>query len=151
MATFDTLLRPLRKARGLTQEKAARRMGLTRSTLNGYENGLRTPGYDLAIKICRFYDVPFDYFSDDDEVKSHENITIADVWERAKDLGVNPTQLAAASGISYNTIRLALSDNKKQTYLSEKNLQKLMETLEDFDFTVFPNYRKPIQEEGEGQ
>lgn len=149
MATFEENLRPLRKARGLTQEKAAKKLGLYRSTLANYETGARVPDYDTAIKICRFYHVPFDYFAD--ESVPIEEVTIEDVADRAKELGVNLTQLSAASGISYNTLRQALrgGENKGHAYVSEDTIRRLMETLEDFDFTVFPNYRKPVSEEGE--
>ena len=147
MATFKEKLVSLRKARGLTQEKAARRMGLKRATLNGYENGTRTPGYDLAIKICRFYNVPFDYFADEPE--QVKEVTVEDVAARSEELGVTLTQLSAASGISYNTVRQAVKGASGRNYLSQGTLRRLMDTLDDFDFSVFPNYRQPSDEEEE--
>ena len=149
MATFAEKLPLLREERGLTQEKASKRLGLLRSTLANYENGSRTPSYDLAIRLCKFYSVPFDYFADPEEVRPYDDLTVADVAERSKELGVNLTQLSAASGISYNTIRQAVSGKTDKAYLSKKTLRQLMDTLEDFDFTVFPNYRKPTKKEDE--
>ena len=145
MATFADKLPALRKQRGLTQAKAAKKLGLTRSTLAGYEAGLRTPSYDLAIKLCKFYSVPFDYFAEPEEIRPYEDITVEDVAERAKELGVNLTQLSAASGISYNTIRQAVSGKTEKAYLSKRTLRTLMDTMESFDFTVFPNYRDTMK------
>lgn len=51
----------LRKRSGLTQQKAADGMGITRSTLNGYENGVRKPKFEAARKMADFYGVPVDY------------------------------------------------------------------------------------------
>lgn len=51
----------LRKRSGLTQQKAADGMGITRSTLNGYENGIRKPKIEAARKMAEFYGVPVDY------------------------------------------------------------------------------------------
>lgn len=137
MATFSEKLKELREARWLTQEKAAKRLGISRQALTNYEIGARTPSYDMAIQLCKFYSVPFDYFADPED-----DISAEDVAERAKELGVNFTQLSAASGISYSILR-------KKSRLTKKILRQLMDTLNDFDFTVFPNYRKPIKEEEE--
>ena len=51
----------LRKRSGLTQQKAADGIGITRSTLNGYEQGIRKPKIEAARKIAEFYGVPVDY------------------------------------------------------------------------------------------
>lgn len=41
----------------LTQEEAASRMGIVRSTYANYESGKREPDFDTATKMADFYDV----------------------------------------------------------------------------------------------
>lgn len=54
-------LKSLRKARGWTQEEAAKRLGLIRSTYSNYESGKREPDFDTAKEIADFYGVSVDY------------------------------------------------------------------------------------------
>ena len=60
MSAFsDTLVR-LRKQDKLTQEEAARRMGITRSALAMYETGKREPDFETMELIADFYNVNMD-------------------------------------------------------------------------------------------
>lgn len=62
-------IRRLRKDKGLTQEEAANRLRMIRSTYSNYENGNREPDFDTAKRIAEFYGVTVDYllgaFTDD--------------------------------------------------------------------------------------
>ena len=51
----------LRNKYGYTQSKAAEKIGLGRSTLNNYENGLREPGIDTLGILADFYGVSVDF------------------------------------------------------------------------------------------
>lgn len=51
----------LRRRAGLTQGRAAEGMGLTRASLNAYENGIRKPKIHAAKRIAEYYGVPVDY------------------------------------------------------------------------------------------
>jgi transcriptional regulator with XRE-family HTH domain len=42
----------LRQTLGLSQEEAARKIGIKRSRLASYEEGRATPGPDILVKIC---------------------------------------------------------------------------------------------------
>jgi transcriptional regulator with XRE-family HTH domain len=60
MSAFsDTLVR-LRKQDGLTQEEAAKRMGITRSALSMYETAKREPDFETLELIADFYNVNMD-------------------------------------------------------------------------------------------
>jgi transcriptional regulator with XRE-family HTH domain len=54
-------IKRLRKDKGLTQEEAAKRLGMVRSTYSNYENGKREPDFETAKKIADFYDKTVDY------------------------------------------------------------------------------------------
>lgn len=54
-------IRSLRKGKGLTQDEAARRLNMIRSTYSNYENGNREPDFETAEKIAAFYGVDVNY------------------------------------------------------------------------------------------
>ena len=51
-------VRGLRTARGLSQEKLARAMGVSRQTINAIETGRYTPSLPLALALARFFGRP---------------------------------------------------------------------------------------------
>jgi len=54
-------LKQLRTEKGLTQEQAAKRVCVTRSTLSAYENGTRYPSYDVLVSLAYLFGVSTDY------------------------------------------------------------------------------------------
>jgi transcriptional regulator with XRE-family HTH domain len=63
MALFSDRFKMLREQRGWTQDDAAERLGISRSTIAGYESGAkaRVPREDMLIKIADVFDVSIDY------------------------------------------------------------------------------------------
>ena len=55
-------LQELRKARRLTQQQLADRMGVTRATVSNYEVGRRAPHLSELKRFAEFYGVGLDYF-----------------------------------------------------------------------------------------
>ncbi|MGV6861978.1 MAG: XRE family transcriptional regulator [Putridiphycobacter sp.] len=53
-------LKALRKQKKLSQEELATKLGLTRSSYSGYENGVAEPNLQNLIKFSEFYQVPID-------------------------------------------------------------------------------------------
>lgn len=47
----------LRKTTGLSQEKAAEQLGVTRQTVSKWETDQTTPDFDKIIPICKLYSV----------------------------------------------------------------------------------------------
>lgn len=57
---FSDIIRDIRNANHMSQEEAAKRMKIARSTLASYEAGLRKPGYDILKRMSYAYGVDYD-------------------------------------------------------------------------------------------
>lgn len=53
-------LKILRKAEGLTQEKLAEKLKISRVNYTRYENGSVRPDYETLIKIADYYNISLD-------------------------------------------------------------------------------------------
>jgi len=53
-------LKFLRKLKGFSQEESSKKLGLTRSSYSGYENGVAEPGLENIILLSQFYKIPLD-------------------------------------------------------------------------------------------
>ena len=58
---FSQKMSELRKARGLSQRRAAGDLGISQALLSHYENGAREPGLEFVCRACRYYGVSADY------------------------------------------------------------------------------------------
>ncbi len=58
---FGYRLRELRKGKNLTQTQVAKRLNLSKTTISGYENNIKTPSLDVLVKLSILYDVSADY------------------------------------------------------------------------------------------
>lgn len=58
---FGYRLRELRKRKKLTQTQVAKRLNLSKATISGYENNIKTPSLDVLVKLSILYSVPADY------------------------------------------------------------------------------------------
>lgn len=61
LVNFENRLKTLRIKKKLTQQQLADLLGLTKSVISAYENGLRYPAYDVLIKIARIFKVSTDF------------------------------------------------------------------------------------------
>lgn len=61
MSTFGTRLKNLRRERDLTQENIAGYLGVSRSTILGYEVEAKEPRYDMLCRIANYFGVSTDY------------------------------------------------------------------------------------------
>lgn len=61
MVIIGDKLKNLRKENSLTQEKLARKVGVTKSAIAAYENNSRLPSYSVLIKLCDILNVSIDY------------------------------------------------------------------------------------------
>lgn len=59
--SFPSRLSALRKARGISQRKAATDLCISQALLSHYENGVREPGLGFVCRACDYYDVSADY------------------------------------------------------------------------------------------
>ena len=67
---FKERLISLRKEKNLTQDKFAELMGVSKSTISMYENGRRTPDFELEEKIADFFNVDLDYLRGRTNIKN---------------------------------------------------------------------------------
>lgn len=52
MLDTGQIIRALRKAKGLSQTELAAQIGVTKSMINKYESGVRSPSLEALSKIC---------------------------------------------------------------------------------------------------
>lgn len=60
-------IRALRERRGISQSRAAKQMGIVRTTYSNYEAGNREPDLETIKKIAEFFEVSVDYLLERDE------------------------------------------------------------------------------------
>lgn len=61
MVDFGDKLKTLRMRDSITQAQLAQKLGLTKSVISAYENGLRMPSYDVLVHIADIFKVSTDY------------------------------------------------------------------------------------------
>lgn len=61
MGNFQSVLKSLRKSRGLTQDELAKVLKFSRSAIGMYENGSREPDYETLEIIADYFNVDMDY------------------------------------------------------------------------------------------
>lgn len=61
MVDFGNTLKTLRIQHNMTQSQLSQKLGLTKSVISAYENGLRMPSYDVLIAIAKLFKVTTDY------------------------------------------------------------------------------------------
>lgn len=61
MGSFQSVLKSLRTAKGLTQDELAKSLKISRSTIGMYEGGSREPDYETLESIADFFNVDTDY------------------------------------------------------------------------------------------
>lgn len=58
---FGYRLRELRESKNLTQTQVAKRLNLSKTTISGYENNIKTPSLEVLVKLSILYGVSADY------------------------------------------------------------------------------------------
>lgn len=82
-AEFPTRMRELRKLKGerlnktVSQEEAAKAVGVTRSTIGLYESGENVPDIKAIVKIAEYYETTVNYLLGIDERPKYEDDFIA--------------------------------------------------------------------------
>ena len=71
-------LRQLRLEKGLTQTALAKLLGISKSAISRYENGLRMPSEETLIDISRYFKVSVDYLLGISPVRNTIRATFTD-------------------------------------------------------------------------
>ena len=58
---FQSRLKAIREETGFTQQKIADEIGISRTSINRYENGERQPDLESIGKIAEFYSISIDW------------------------------------------------------------------------------------------
>lgn len=61
MGKFQSILKSLRTAKGLTQDELSKQLNISRSTIGMYENGAREPDFETLELIADYFNVDTDY------------------------------------------------------------------------------------------
>lgn len=84
MSTFSERLVLLRNEKKITQEKFAEIIGVSKSTISMYENGNRTPSFEIEEKIADYFNVDLEFLRgrsnirnryQHNKLKSESNVT----------------------------------------------------------------------------
>lgn len=65
-------LKRLRKSKGISQEKLAEQLHVTRQTVSKWENGQEYPDLDNLVALCELYGVTADYILSGENIKNQE-------------------------------------------------------------------------------
>lgn len=71
-------LRQLRMEKGITQTTLAGLLGISKSAISTYENGLRMPSEDTLIDIARYFKVSVDYLLGISPIRNTVRTTFTD-------------------------------------------------------------------------
>lgn len=58
---FGYRLKDLRERKNLTQSQVAARLGVSKASISGYENNVKTPSLAVLTRLASFYSVSTDY------------------------------------------------------------------------------------------
>lgn len=75
LAKFNEILRELRKEKNMTQEQLAKKLNLSRSSVEMYEKGQREPGFLTQEAIADLFNVDIDYLFGRKSVRTEHLIT----------------------------------------------------------------------------
>ena len=67
MTKFQREFKRLRKEHGLTQEEMAKALGVSRSTIGNYEQGIREPNFETLELISDFFNVSMGILLEDQQ------------------------------------------------------------------------------------
>lgn len=68
MSKFGNRLKELRKVHGLSQDKLAKIMGVTRSAVSQYERGVREPQLEMMEFLADYFNVDYNYLLGSEDV-----------------------------------------------------------------------------------
>lgn len=79
---FAAMLKKLREEKAVTQEALAQKLGITRSTVAGYETKGKQPDYERLLQIAEIFDVSVDYLLTGSESNTFSTTRISKNNER---------------------------------------------------------------------
>ena len=76
---FSTRIKELREKAGLSMDQLAKRLGITKSRINMWENNGTVPSMNVLVQLAKFFNVTTDYLlgNDDESNLSLENTRLS--------------------------------------------------------------------------
>ena len=94
-------IKELRIRRGLTQVELAGMLGVSKSVISSYENGVHLPPYDILVRISNLFGVSCDYLIGTDKAQF------------ISTEGLTKTQIEALQSITNELRRMNGQDNSQ--------------------------------------
>lgn len=81
MVEIGTRLQKLRKAEGLSFRRLAERVEISYNGLAAYEKGKEMPSFLNVVKLCRYFNVPLEYFvTGKEKTLEYNDIDLVDLF-----------------------------------------------------------------------
>lgn len=80
---ISAVIKSLRENMGLSQAALAKRLGVTRASVNAWEMGISTPTAQYVVEMARLFHTTTDFLLG---LESHEHIALRDMQEEEKRL-----------------------------------------------------------------
>ena len=112
--TFGNRVKKLRNERGLSMDKLAEILGITKSRISMWENNGVVPRDDLLLKLSDYFNVSIDYLLGNDELDGkvpEESKTLHFLQRNLKEL--NEEQLEKAKAILSNVFDDIFNDDEE--------------------------------------
>lgn len=112
--TFGNRVKKLRNERGLSMDKLAEILGITKSRISMWENNGVVPRDDLLLKLSDYFNVSIDYLLGNDELDGkapQESETLHFLQRGLKEL--NDEQLEKAKAILSNVFDDIFNDDEE--------------------------------------
>jgi len=104
------ILKELRKKKGVSQEDAAKALGITLRTYQNYEYGQREPNIEMILKLSDYFNVSTDYLLGREKKKSPE-MTSEDTRFEEELLSIYRSMPEEYRKLLYDSIRAAVLKN----------------------------------------
>ncbi|MCK5824864.1 MAG: helix-turn-helix transcriptional regulator [Ichthyobacteriaceae bacterium] len=140
MSIFSQNIKLLRKREGISQDASSKKIGLTRSTLNGYENSFVQPPHNVLINISDYYKISVDTLLKKDlNTFSEQNLNKAQDSNSFDIYGNKLRTLVTNNSTNYKTNGELVSANNFIEYIIK---------YDDFNFiSGLPLIKLPFLEE----
>ena len=129
MLLFKERLKYLRTKNEMTQQQLANLLGVSKSTISGYENGACQPTIDKLIRLGNIFNIPLDYFYINLEAPRAEYVngirvpvldTVPDGIDLKAELS-NPRDNMPVQILYYRAIAPEYSQNYNDYFIYEEN------------------------------
>ena len=115
----------LRQERKLSLRKVARQVGISHSVITLYERNERYPTVDVAVRICEFFEVPFEYLILGKKAgNKYKDLKLAELMSQADDLEKEYRDMVKdflKRVLSNRAERKALEKESKEGYATGKS------------------------------